>query len=175
MTIPAAIYLVGFMGCGKSTIGRRLADRLGWRFLDLDAEIEAEVGETISAMFEREGEPYFRAKEAAMLDRISGEAFTNPGFVLALGGGAFVQPKNRDLLEGRGVSLWLDVPYQTALRRVRHNPHRPLARDETRFRALFDQRRPVYALADFHIPIVSDNPEVTVGSIVKLPLPAWKK
>jgi len=158
------IYVVGFMGSGKSTIGRRLAEKLGRPFVDLDDDIEAAAGRKIADIFSNDGEEAFReAEHAALAARVqSGE-----GIVLALGGGAFTFARNRNLLRGTGTSVWLDCPFEVALRRVSGFAHRPLAKDPIQFRALFDKRVPEYALADVRIPIVSDDLDEAVRTIME--------
>jgi shikimate kinase len=164
------IYLVGFMGSGKSTVGRELAQRMGWSFFDLDEEIEANEGTEISRIFETRGEEEFRRIETAMLRRHVSWIGQGRPAVVALGGGAFVADANRQLLLGNGVAVWLDCPWETVERRVSQASHRPLARDPERFRGLFDERRPVYALADVHVPVESDDPAVAVDEILKHPI-----
>src|SRR6187551_1984531 len=107
------IYVVGFMGSGKSTIGRRLAETLGRPFVDLDDDIEAAAGRRIADIFSNDGEAAFRdAEHAALAARVR----TGDDIVLALGGGAFTFARNRELLAGTGKSVWLDCPYEVAHR-----------------------------------------------------------
>jgi shikimate kinase len=159
-----AIYLVGFMGSGKSTIGRLLAKRMGMRFVDLDDDIEKAEGRSIADVFSNDGEARFRdAEHAALAERVRrGDAV-----VLALGGGAFTFARNRELLAGAGTSVWLDCPFERASERVARFAHRPLAKDPAQFRALFDKRQADYSLADLRIPISSDDPEDAVRLIVE--------
>jgi shikimate kinase len=164
------IYLVGFMGSGKSTIGRLLADRIGWHFVDLDAEIEATQGMRIAEIFETHGEVEFRRfereKMRALVRAIEGGRPT----VLALGGGAIVQRENYALVENNGITIWLDCPFETVRRRVVQAQHRPLARNPVSFAQLYETRRESYARADYRIPIESDDPAVAVEATLKLPL-----
>lgn len=157
-----AIFLVGFMGSGKSTIGRKLAESLALPFIDLDDDIEAAERRTIADIFANDGEAKFRdAEHAALAARVRrGEAV-----VLALGGGAFTFARNRELLAGAGKSVWLDCPLERALRRVAGFAHRPLAKDPAQFQALFEKRRADYALADVRIPVTSDDPDDAVRAI----------
>ena len=150
-------YLVGFMGSGKSTIGKRLAAHFGWPFADLDDDIESQTGKSISQFFEQEGEAAFRAAESAALDLRIKQVKQGRPLVLALGGGAFAQPSNRAKLAGNGFSIWLDVPFEVLERRVAAFSHRPLARDPEKFKALFEARQTSYAEAGFRIPITSDD------------------
>ena len=164
------IYLVGFMACGKTTIGSLLAERLGWKFADMDQDIEALHGVSIARIFEKSGEQEFRRIETeairARVHRIErGEAT-----VVAMGGGAFVQPVNLDLLTNRGISIWLDCPFETVRRRVLETTHRPLARDMGRFEELYRERLAAYGRADQRIVIQSDDPSLAVDAILELPL-----
>jgi shikimate kinase len=165
-----AIYLVGFMGSGKSTVGRLLADRLGWSFSDLDCEIETEQQTSIGELFDRHGEDYFRRLETEALRKKLRQVRTGRPIVVALGGGAFTRPENLGLLEGNGVSIWLDCPVESAWRRVQRNSDRPLARDGEQFRRLYETRRSSYAKADYRVEVRSDDPEITVEAICKLPI-----
>ncbi len=164
------IYLVGFMGSGKSTIGRHLAHRLGWSFFDLDDEIERAEGCAIADIFASRGEEMFRRIEAEMLKQHVRWIERGRPSVLALGGGAFAQAGNRSLLEGNGISIWLDCPFTVVERRACNDPRRPLAADPAQFRSLFDSRRDDYAKADLRIEIGSDDPEQAVESILSAPV-----
>jgi shikimate kinase len=164
------IYLVGFMGCGKTTIGRLLADELGWAFVDLDDDIEARQGVTISEIFDVRGEAEFRRVESDALGARVREIEAGHAMVLALGGGAFAQPGNLDLVRDNGISIWLDCPFAIVEQRVRKATHRPLARDPARFAQLFQVRRDTYNHADFHIEITGDDPTIPVQAILRLPI-----
>lgn len=145
------IYLAGFMGCGKSTVGRLLAQKLGWSFVDLDAEIERAQGRKIAEIFEAEGEESFRAIEAqALRDQIR-KVRGGRACVVALGGGAYAQPRNRERLSEGGVVIHLDAPVETLWERVQGEDDRPLARDSEAFRALYAKRRPLYSQAHYSI------------------------
>jgi shikimate kinase len=122
------IYLVGFMGSGKSTVGRELAGRMGWSFFDLDDEIEAAEDMAISEIFATRGEAEFRHIESAMLRWHVGWIGQGRPAVVALGGGVFVAEANRQLVLENGVAVWLDCPWETVERRVSQASHRPLAR-----------------------------------------------
>lgn len=164
------IYLVGFMASGKSTIGRQLAHRLGWSFFDTDDEIETAEQTTISQIFEERGEEEFRRIETAVLRQHVGWIERGRPAVVALGGGAFGQPQNRELLENNGITVWLDCPLLMVARRVATASHRPLARDPEKFAALYQERRATYSLADAHIVISSDDPAEAVEAILHHPL-----
>jgi shikimate kinase len=164
------IYLVGFMGCGKSTVGRALAEEVGWSYFDLDEQIERREGLTIAQIFDTRGEAAFReAETAALRERVRTVQSGQPQ-VISLGGGAFVSPDNVALVESGGVSVWIDVPFSTIERRVASETHRPLARDPWQFRALFDARRPAYARADYRVEVLDDNPRQVVDQILALGL-----
>jgi shikimate kinase len=167
------IYVVGFMASGKSTVGRQLAERLGWSFFDTDVEIEAAEKTTIAALFDTRGEPEFRRIEADTLLRHVRLIERGRPAVLALGGGAFAEKANRDLLIDHGVSVWLDCPLDVVKRRVAAQlggTLRPLARDPVKFEALWSARRECYRLADVHVSIESDDPETAVNAILAHPI-----
>src|SRR5205807_2109355 len=142
---------------GKSTVGRALADRLGWAFFDLDDEIVAAEGTSIAEIFTTRGEHPFRHIESAMLGKHVSAIEAGRATVLALGGGAFTIAANRDLLANRGVSVWLDCPFDLVRRRIQGQTHRPLARDPQAFAALYEARREVYALADIRVSVECDD------------------
>jgi len=164
------IYVVGFMGAGKSTVARHLAKRMGWSFFDTDDEIEAAEKTTIAELFAGRGEPEFRRIESQILRLHVGWIERGRPAVLALGGGAFTIAVNRDLLAAHGITVWLDCPFETVQRRVGQATHRPLARDPQAFAALYHSRRECYALSDLHVPVESDDPEVTVAAILAHPI-----
>ncbi len=164
------IYLAGFMASGKTTIGRLLADELGWNFADLDEDIEAEQGRSIAQIFDSLGEEPFRAMEtAAILKRVRLIERGRP-MVVALGGGTFANEKSFEIVENNGISVWLDCPYATIRERVSRAAHRPLARDPEKLRELYEVRRDAYARADFRIGIEGDDPAPVVQSILCLPI-----
>ena len=142
---PAAnLYLVGPMGAGKTSIGRRLAETLGWPFIDLDHAIEERSGASVALTFEIEGEAGFRRRESDLL----AELVQRRGIVLSTGGGAILAPGNRELLRANGFVLWLDTDIESQLARLRHDRKRPLLGVEDR-RARLEQlaieRNPLYA------------------------------
>jgi shikimate kinase len=147
---PRLIVLIGMMGAGKSTIGRRLAARLQLPFIDADVEIEAAAGMTIAEIFEVHGEPHFRDGEARVIARLleSGPA------VLATGGGAFMREETRNRIRSKAVSLWLKADAEIIMRRVRRRVDRPLlqtADPEGTVGRLLAEREPVYGNADLII------------------------
>jgi shikimate kinase len=164
------IYLVGFMGSGKTTIGRRLADELGWSFADLDADIETETGTTIAQIFDTRGEEEFRRMETAAIQKRVRMIERGRPMVVALGGGAFAQRGNFELLENNGISVWLDCPFSIVRARVSQESDRPLARNPDKFRELYENRLAAYQRADYRIEIEGDDPTPAVESILKLPI-----
>ena len=140
------------MGCGKSTVGEALARRLNCPFLDLDSRIEAAAGCSISEIFDRQGEAAFRDLEHRELRAALCDA-KNARAAVALGGGAFAQPANAELVEqSGGLTVWLDAPPEMLLERcARHSTDRPLARDPERFRNLYRERLPFYARARLRV------------------------
>jgi len=160
------IYLVGFMGSGKSTVGRSLAHRLGWSYFDIDAEIERAEKAAIADIFAARGEPEFRRIETEMIRRHVRWIERGRPAVVALGGGAFATEANRQLLENNGVTVWLDCPFEIVRRRVGQASHRPLARDPEQFAALYESRREAYALADIRVRIAGDDPAAAVEAIL---------
>jgi shikimate kinase len=164
------IYLVGFMASGKSTVGRLLAHHIGWQFADIDEDIEASQGSTIPSLFETLGEPGFRRIESEAIEKRVRSIRKCCPTVLALGGGAYVQPANAGLLDANGISIWLDTPFDTIERRVRMSNHRPLAADPVFFRELFLARREAYARAAYTIAVASEDPAHTVDQLLALPI-----
>jgi shikimate kinase len=165
------IYVVGFMASGKSTVGRRLAHRIGWNFFDTDSEIERAEAASISELFEKRGEQEFRRIETEILRQHVRWIERGRPAVLALGGGAFTQKANRELLANNGVSVWLDCPFETVKGRVAaQHGIRPLARDPQSFAALYEARRELYQLADVRVAIESDDPEAAIDAILSGPI-----
>ena len=150
-TTRHSLFLVGFMGAGKSTVGRILADRLGWAFYDLDTIIEAHEQNTIANIFADAGEPKFRELERVALSVLLKDLQNHA--VVALGGGAFAQPENRKILEMHGArTVLLNAPIDELRRRCSEGGgQRPLAVDANRFAQLFESRREAYGLADFRV------------------------
>ena len=140
---PRRIYVVGFMAAGKSTLGRRIAERLALPFVDLDEEIERTSGKTIRALFEASGEAAFREREAAFLAATE----SLPGAVVATGGGCFAQEGNRRCIARLGIPVHLDVPLETVRARLKGKTNRPLFVSEEQLGALFAQRAPFYRMA----------------------------
>jgi shikimate kinase len=164
------IFLVGFMGSGKSTVGRALADELGWGFADLDEDIERREGITIREIFSVRGEAAFRQCETAALRERVRSVICGKPCVIALGGGAFLSEENFEMVSNNGVSVWLDCPFSTVERRVAGLTHRPLAGDAEALRNLFAARRSGYERADYCVPVESDDAAATAAKILELPL-----
>ena len=150
-TIPKAIFLAGFMGSGKSTIGRQLARELAWAFVDLDTEIERLAGCSIPDIFAAQGEERFRDFEHAALCEQAELSRLGAQRVVALGGGTYAFERNRDLLRRVGLTLWLDAPASTLWERVRLDSNRPLARDRSSFLRIYEERKGSYSQADHRI------------------------
>ena len=148
--LKRTVVLVGMMGSGKTAIGKALALRLGVPFLDSDAAIEEAAQATIAEIFARDGEPFFRDREAEVISRL----LSGPPAVLSTGGGAFMAERNRAAITAKGVSLWLDVPLDVLWERVRHKETRPLlktADPRGTLAEIYEKRVPVYRLADLRV------------------------
>jgi shikimate kinase len=154
-----SIVLVGMMGAGKSSVGRRLAARLGIRFVDADTEIESAAGMTIPEIFDRHGEPYFRAGEARVIARL----LDNGPQVLATGGGSIMDQKTRDLIQIKGISVWLKADVDVLMKRTKRRSDRPLA---DRIKDLLPVREPVYAQSDIVVESRDEPHENIVEDII---------
>ncbi len=157
--------MVGLMGAGKSSVGRRLAARLGLAFVDADSEIEAAAGETISEIFARHGEARFRDRERGVIGRI----LDRGGQVLATGGGAFMDGDTRALIAERAISVWLRAELEILLERVLRRNNRPLLKTgdpRQVLQKLIEERYPVYAEADITIDSQDAPHKQTVEAIV---------
>jgi shikimate kinase len=166
--LKKTVVLVGMMGAGKTAIGTQLARVLGVPFLDSDEEIVRAANRSIAEIFERDGEPFFRQKEAQVIGRL----LTGPPCVLSTGGGAFMAEANRRQIGEKGVSVWLRADLDLLWQRVRHKTTRPLLRTanprET-LRALCEARNPVYALADI---AVDAQPDLSIEGMARKVLAA---
>jgi shikimate kinase len=164
---PRSIVLVGMMGAGKSSIGRRLAQRLGIRFVDADAEIEAgHAGMTIPEIFSTYGEPYFRSGEVRVITRLLDEGPQ----VLATGGGAYMNAATRAAIADKGLSVWLKAEFEVLMKRVkrRSTADRPMLQGDVaeRIRQLMHERYPVYAAADITVMSRDVAHEAIVNEII---------
>jgi shikimate kinase len=164
------IYIVGFMGSGKTTVGRLLAEEIGWRFADLDEDIEHAQRRSVSDIFAHEGEEAFRRIEhEALCDRVRSIRKGTPT-VLAVGGGAFTIPENMNLLKENGITVWIDTDYDVMRKRVQNSDHRPLARDPERFERLYHERKPYYAQAEFRVSLHVNDSRAALADVLKLNL-----
>lgn len=160
------IVLVGLMGVGKSTVGRRLAARLGLPFADADTEIETASGMSVSEIFERFGEPYFRDGERRVITRL----VDGTPKVIATGGGAFINDETRALILEQAIAIWLDAPPHILAERVRRRDTRPLLRNRDPHQVLLELaavRNPIYAQAPIRIASDQAPHESAVSSILK--------
>lgn len=155
------IYLVGFMGAGKTTVARALARRLDWRAVDVDELIEARERQTVSDLFTRHGEAYFRSVERAVLV----EQLTPRHVVVATGGGTFADAQNRSIINRDGVSIWLDVPLERLVARVPADGRRPLAADRAEFERLYAVRRAAYEQAHHRIDAARSSVDAVVEQL----------
>lgn len=170
------VFLIGFMGAGKTTVGKALARRLGWRFRDLDDIIEQRQGKPVAAIFAEDGESEFRRAESAALEELLDENSATENLVLALGGGAFAQANNRRALQEAGIfTVLLEAPLEVLRRRcAADGKTRPLAVDETRFAQLFAERRAAYELAGNRVD-TTDKPVEQVAAEIEHMLGAVAK
>ena len=160
-----SVVLIGMMGAGKSTVGKRLATRLGLPFADADTEIEAAAGMTIAEIFKCHGEPAFRDGEARVIRRL----LDSPAHIIATGGGAYMRPDTRTAIRERAVSVWLKADLDVLMRRVRRRADRPLLKapdPEGVMQRLIEERYPVYAEADITILSRDVPQDVIVEEIV---------
>ena len=173
--IDRPVVLVGMMGVGKTTVGRKLAAMLDVPFVDADEEIERAAHMTIPEIFAAYGEPYFRDGERRVIGRLVGEGAVADRKILATGGGAFVDPETRGLILERAISVWLDSDIDTLVERVGRKDNRPLLRNGnpreilTRLR---DERRPAYEQAAIHVTSGQQPHQVTALNILKA-IDAW--
>jgi shikimate kinase len=161
---PSRVVLVGFMGSGKSAVGRVLARRLGYRFEDMDRRIEERAGRTIAEIFRDDGEEAFRKlerEEARAVSRLSGR-------VVASGGGAFAQPETRAILQKGAVTVWLRCEIGRILSRIPSDSSRPLAGNHDIMRALLAEREPSYRMADVAVDASAGSPREVAERIVGL-------
>ena len=157
------VYLVGMPGSGKSTVGAELAARLGVPFLDLDVEIEHAEGRSITEIFQADGEPGFRAREARALVDVS----KNDPAVIACGGGVVLEPANRITLRSTGTCVFLDVPIEVLESRVQPDADRPLIRNEGDLSRLLSERGPLYREFAAHVVDGSGDPGDVADAIVE--------
>lgn len=166
LRIDRTIALVGMMGAGKSTIGRRLAAALNVAFRDADEEIERAAGLSIQEIFDQHGESEFRRGERRVIARL----LEGSPHVLATGGGAFIQPETRALMQAHAVTVWLRADIDTLMRRVERRDHRPLLKeDDPRavMQRLIDARYPIYAEAELVVESIDSPHAAAVEAVLK--------
>lgn len=150
------LYLIGFMGAGKSTIARALGRRIGWRVVDIDEHIESRERRSVASIFTQSGEPYFRQMERQVL----GDLLPERNLIIATGGGTFAEPDNRVLMLADGSVAWLDLSLAQVVERVPVDGRRPLAADRVQMEQLYMRRQLVYAQA--HVRIDASRPVAEV-------------
>ena len=160
-----SLVLVGMMGAGKSSIGRKLAAKLGLPFIDADAEIERAADMSISDIFAKHGEPYFRAGEARVIARL----LDGGPQVLATGGGAFMNAELRAAISAKGISVWLKADYDVLMRRIKRRSDRPMLKTDDpgeTLKRLLQERDPVYAEADITVHSRDVPHETIIAEII---------
>ncbi len=158
------VFLVGFMGAGKTTTGRALARLLGWDFVDLDDRIVEKEGMTIPEIFAARGEAHFRRVEAEILGSLRGRS----RLVVACGGGTYAQEESRALIDAMGRAVWLRVPLPRALARCEDGPARPLLKGERQAEDLYRRRLPSYRSAPLSVEVEGLGPEQVAERIAAL-------
>src|SRR4051812_36882957 len=151
------------MGAGKTSVGRALAKRLDWQFADIDQLIEQREHATVAEIFARHGEPYFRSVERAVL----ADQVPLRHAVVATGGGTFVDPQNRAMINADGASIWLDAPIEHLIARIPQDGRRPLAADRANFERLFESRRIAYEQAQLRVDAGRPAVELLVDQLVE--------
>lgn len=161
--------MIGFMGVGKTTLGRAVAERLSMPFVDLDEAIERTAGMTICEIFAQEGEAGFREREAACLGQV---VATTTRAIVATGGGTFANETNRRLMEQAGRTVWLKASSKALLERAREgSAHRPMWRSDETARELLAERQRHYRLAELHVELDDERPEAAVDRLHRLLAP----
>jgi shikimate kinase len=156
------VYLIGFMGAGKTTVGRILARKLGWKFIDLDKQIEDGEGRQVAEIFRENGEPHFRTIEKRYFREVS---YSNRA-VIALGGGTYVDPQNQALADATGLTVWLKVSFARLVDRVKMDGTRPKFENPEDVQRLYESREPHYALARMHVSTDAGTPDSVADEII---------
>jgi shikimate kinase len=156
------VFLVGFMAAGKSTVGRALAHRLNFRFVDLDDWIEERAHKSVREIFAESGEAHFRALEREAIQACEGLNET----IVALGGGAYIAEENRAILRAIGTTIWLDCPLEICLSRIAADGSRPLAKSQLEMLELLNKRLPAYSLAEIRLRVGDKNAEQVAEDII---------
>ncbi|HEU4387655.1 MAG TPA: shikimate kinase [Blastocatellia bacterium] len=162
-SLPPIVFLVGFMGAGKTTVGQVLAGRIGYQFFDLDQIIENQTGRLVRDIFREDGEDEFRRIERAALASCA----RTSNAVIALGGGAFISAENRAVVRKLGTTVWLDCPLAVCLKRLAGDETRPLLRSQAEMVKLLNERMPFYEKADFTVRADAE-PDAVVDSVLAL-------
>jgi len=158
------IFLVGFMGAGKTTTGRTLAQKMGWGFIDLDEIIESHIDKSVQHIFADMGEDEFRRIEQSTLKTCA----ELERMVISLGGGAYISEENRRVIDSAGISVLLECPVEVCLSRVEYDGSRPLLKNRSEVQALFERRMPYYRLADFSVSSAVSSPVEIADQIIEL-------
>ncbi len=151
------------MGSGKTSVGRRLSKKLGWKFIDLDEEIEHTERRAVADIFREKGETFFRQVEQNCLKRLSSASSRS---IIALGGGTFLNPENRAIAESSGLTVWLKVSFATVADRVKIDGTRPNFSSKEQAQSLYETREPYYAMAKLHISADDGTPETIADEII---------
>ena len=173
VVVQKPLVLVGLMGSGKTTVGRRLADKLGLTFIDSDQEIELAAQMSVAEIFEKMGESAFRSGEARVIERL----LTDGPKVIATGGGAFINEATRSLIKEKAISIWLKADIDILVERTGRRDTRPLLKQgdpKAILKALDRERAPFYAQADIHVQSSSGSHDVVINDILEL-LEKWSK
>ncbi len=160
------IAIIGLMGVGKTTLGKKLAEKLGYYFVDSDLEIEDREKKSITQIFAAQGEKYFREVEKKVIEEIVAR---EEQAILSLGGGAFMNEEIREILQQKAIVIWLEAPLEVILHRLGGKTNRPLLNNKNKREVLEDlasKRYPIYALADFKVETVNGGQELSLNKIV---------
>lgn len=168
--LPERLFLIGFMGSGKTTLGRLLAERLKWDFIDLDTRIEEAAGIPIRRVFELRGESHFRKLEHEALREVTADRTRS---IVALGGGAFVSEVNRAVIRRAGVSVWIDAPFRIVSRRILGDRKRPLAQTAEQIHQLYRARLPFYHEADIRLRVGDATPNRIAREVLRVLREDW--